>query len=457
MVETIAAISTSTMSNGGISIVRVSGADAVEIVDKIFKAKNNKKLIEAKSHTVHYGNIYNGEELIDEVLAIVMKAPNTYTRENIVEIDCHGGILVTKKVLEAVIGAGARPAEPGEFTKRAFLNGRIDLSQAEAVIDVINSRNEYALKSSVAQLDGKLSSKIREIREIILNHVAYVEAALDDPEHFELDNYVNNIENDVDNCVDIVDNLLKTADNGRIMHDGIRTVILGKTNAGKSSLMNALAKEERAIVTDIEGTTRDVLEEQINLGGLLLNLIDTAGIRKTDDYVESIGVDKAKKYAKDADLIIFVADCTRPLDHNDEEIIELIRDKKVIVLLNKSDMKAVLEPQDIKEKINCSVVNISAKNHTGLDELEKAVKNMFFDGQISFNEEIYITNIRHKNLLKEALDSLYLVKDGILSGVSEDFLTIDMMNAYEKLGLIIGEEVEDDLADQIFSKFCMGK
>lgn len=457
MVETIAAISTSTMSNGGISIVRVSGADAVEIVDKIFKAKNNKKLIEAKSHTVHYGNIYNGEELIDEVLAIVMKAPNTYTRENIVEIDCHGGILVTRKVLEAVIGAGARPAEPGEFTKRAFLNGRIDLSQAEAVIDVINSRNEYALKSSVAQLDGKLSSKIREIREIILNHVAYVEAALDDPEHFELDNYVNNIENDVDNCVDIVDNLLKTADNGRIMHDGIRTVILGKTNAGKSSLMNALAKEERAIVTDIEGTTRDVLEEQINLGGLLLNLIDTAGIRKTDDYVESIGVDKAKKYAKDADLIIFVADCTRPLDHNDEEIIELIRDKKVIVLLNKSDMKAVLEPQDIKEKINCSVVNISAKNHTGLDELEKAVKNMFFDGQISFNEEIYITNIRHKNLLKEALDSLYLVKDGILSGVSEDFLTIDMMNAYEKLGLIIGEEVEDDLADQIFSKFCMGK
>ncbi len=457
MVETIAAISTSTMSNGGISIVRVSGTDAVEIVDKIFKAKNNKKLIEAKSHTVHYGNIYNGEELIDEVLAIVMKAPNTYTRENIVEIDCHGGVLVTRKVLEAVIGAGARPAEPGEFTKRAFLNGRIDLSQAEAVIDVINSRNEYALKSSVAQLDGKLSSKIREIRDIILNHVAYVEAALDDPEHFELDNYVNNIENDVDNCVDIVDNLLKTADNGRIMHDGIRTVILGKTNAGKSSLMNALAKEERAIVTDIEGTTRDVLEEQINLGGLLLNLIDTAGIRKTDDYVESIGVDKAKKYAKDADLIIFVADCTRPLDHNDEEIIELIRDKKVIVLLNKSDMKAVLEPQDIKEKINCSVVNISAKNHTGLDELEKAVKNMFFDGQISFNEEIYITNIRHKNLLKEALDSLYLVKDGILSGVSEDFLTIDMMNAYEKLGLIIGEEVEDDLADQIFSKFCMGK
>lgn len=457
MVETIAAISTSTMSNGGISIVRVSGTDAVEIVDKIFKAKNNKKLTEAKSHTVHYGNIYNGEELIDEVLAIVMKAPNTYTRENIVEIDCHGGVLVTRKVLEAVIGAGARPAEPGEFTKRAFLNGRIDLSQAEAVIDVINSRNEYALKSSVAQLDGKLSSKIREIRDIILNHVAYVEAALDDPEHFELDNYVNKIENDVDNCVDIVDNLLKTADNGRIMHDGIRTVILGKTNAGKSSLMNALAKEERAIVTDIEGTTRDVLEEQINLGGLLLNLIDTAGIRKTDDYVESIGVDKAKKYAKDADLIIFVADCTRPLDHNDEEIIELIRDKKVIVLLNKSDMKAVLEPEDIKEKINCSVVNISAKNHTGLDELEKAVKNMFFDGQISFNEEIYITNIRHKNLLKEALDSLYLVKDGILSGVSEDFLTIDMMNAYEKLGLIIGEEVEDDLADQIFSKFCMGK
>lgn len=457
MEHTIAAIATSTMSSGGISVIRLSGEDAIKIADKIFKSVKGIKLTDVASHTVHYGHIVSNEKVIDEVLVIVMRAPNTYTREDVVEIDCHGGILVTRKVLEACIDAGASPAQPGEFTKRAFLNGRIDLSQAEAVIDVINSKNDYALKSSVNQLDGVLSRKIRNIREIIINHVAYIEAALDDPEHISLDNYVDNVKNDVDNCVNIVDNLVKNAENGRIMRDGINTVILGKTNAGKSSLLNALAKEERAIVTDIEGTTRDALEEQINIGGITLNLIDTAGIRKTEDIVENIGVEKAKKIALNADLIIYVVDGSRPLDNNDTEIIELIKEKKVIVLLNKSDIGQIVSKNDLNCLSCYDIISISAKEETGLDKLEDSIKNLFFTGNITSNEEIYITNARHKTLLKEALNSLRLVSEGINDGVSEDFLTIDLMNAYEKLGLIIGEAVEDDLADQIFSKFCMGK
>ena len=457
MEHTIAAIATSTMSSGGISVIRLSGEDAIKIADKIFKSVKGIKLTDVASHTVHYGHIVSNEKVIDEVLVIVMRAPNTYTREDVVEIDCHGGILVTRKVLEACIDAGASPAQPGEFTKRAFLNGRIDLSQAEAVIDVINSKNDYALKSSVNQLDGVLSRKIRKIREIIINHVAYIEAALDDPEHISLDNYVDNVKNDVDNCVNIVDNLVKNAENGRIMHDGINTVILGKTNAGKSSLLNALAKEERAIVTDIEGTTRDVLEEQINIGGITLNLIDTAGIRKTEDIVENIGVEKAKKIASNADLIIYVVDGSRPLDNNDTDIMELIKEKKVIVLLNKSDIGQIVSKNDLNCLSCYDIISISAKEETGLDKLEDSIKNLFFTGNITSNEEIYITNARHKSLLKEALNSLKLVSEGIDNGVSEDFLTIDLMNGYEKLGLIIGEAVEDDLADQIFSKFCMGK
>ena len=457
MEHTIAAIATSTMSSGGISVIRLSGEDAIKIADKIFKSVKGIKLTDVASHTVHYGHIVSNEKVIDEVLVIVMRAPNTYTREDVVEIDCHGGILVTRKVLEACIDAGASPAQPGEFTKRAFLNGRIDLSQAEAVIDVINSKNDYALKSSVNQLDGVLSRKIRKIREIIINHVAYIEAALDDPEHISLDNYVDNVKNDVDNCVNIVDNLVKNAENGRIMHDGINTVILGKTNAGKSSLLNALAKEERAIVTDIEGTTRDALEEQINIGGITLNLIDTAGIRKTEDIVENIGVEKAKKIALNADLIIYVVDGSRPLDNNDTEIMELIKEKKVIVLLNKSDIGQIVSKNDLNCLSCYDIISISAKEETGLDKLEDSIKNLFFTGNITSNEEIYITNARHKSLLNEALNSLRLVSEGINDGVSEDFLTIDLMNAYEKLGLIIGEAVEDDLADQIFSKFCMGK
>lgn len=457
MEHTIAAISTSTMSSGGISIVRMSGESAVDIADSIFKSVKGVKLQDVSSHTVHFGHIVSDGQVIDEVLVIVMRAPNTYTREDVVEIDCHGGLLVTRKVLSACIAAGAKPAQPGEFTKRAFLNGRIDMSQAEAVIDVINSKNDYALRSSVNQLDGVLSRKVKNIREILLNHVAYIEAALDDPEHISLDNYVDNVKNDVDNCVNIVDNLVKKAENGRIMRGGINTVILGKTNAGKSSLLNALAREDRAIVTDIEGTTRDILEEQINIGGVTLNLIDTAGIRKTDDYVENIGVGKAKQYASNADLIIYVIDGSRPLNDDDYEIINLIKGKKSIVLLNKSDMKQVVTDKDLTQLSGCDIIPVSAKEETGLDKLEEAIVRLFTLGSISNNDEVIISNERHKGLLVEALESMRLVSEAIDMGMSEDFLTIDMMNAYEKLGLIIGEAVEDDLADQIFAKFCMGK
>ena len=287
--------------------------------------------------------------------------------------------------------------------------------------------------------------------------MAFIEAALDDPEHFNIDDNVDNLKNDVNNCLNKVDKMLKTCANGRIMHDGVRTVILGKTNAGKSSLLNVLAREERAIVTDIEGTTRDTLEEMINLSGITLNLIDTAGIRKTEDVVESIGVNKAKKLAGDADLIIYVVDSSRHLDDNDYEIIDLIKGKKVLVILNKTDLNQVTGAEDIKNIIDCEVVAVSAKQETGIDELEDTIKKMFFNGDISFNEDVYITSTRHKELLGQAKESLQLVLNGIDNMISEDFLTIDLMTAYEKLGLIIGEEVEDDLADRIFSKFCMGK
>lgn len=457
MEDTIAAISTSMASSGGISIIRISGDRAIEIADSIFQSKNNIELAKADSHTIHYGKIVDHNETVDEVLLSVMRAPNTYTREDIVEINCHGGIFVTRKILNIVIEAGCRPAEAGEFTKRAFLNGRIDLSQAEAVIDVINAGNEYALKSSVNQLGGQLSEKIKEIREILLDNIAFIEAALDDPEHFDISENVDDLRKNVDNCVKKVQLLLKTFDNGRIIRDGINTVILGKTNAGKSSLLNVLAGKERAIVTEIEGTTRDILEERVNIGGITLNLIDTAGIRETDNYVESIGVKKAKQYAEDADLIIFVADASRPLDHNDYEIMEMIKNKKVLTLLNKSDMKAVTTKENIKSHLDCNIILISAKEETGIDTLENEIKDMFFDGKIQINEEIYITSIRHKNLLDEAYKSLLLVQSGFDAGVSEDFLTIDLMTAYEKLGAVIGEEIEDDLADRIFSKFCMGK
>lgn len=455
--DTIAAIATA-MTPSGIGIIRISGDDSIELIDKIYKSKSGKKLLsQCDSHTVHYGFIYDGDEKIDEVMVLIMRAPNTYTREDTIEIDCHGGVFVMKRILETVIKYGARPAEPGEFTKRAFLNGRIDLSQAESVIDVINSKNEFALKNSLSQLNGAVLDSIKHIREVLLHEIAFIESALDDPEHISLESYPQKLLLIVDNQIKSIDKLLKSSDNGRILKEGINTVIVGKPNAGKSSLLNILVGADRAIVTDIAGTTRDVLEEQINLDGITLNLVDTAGIRDTDDIVEKIGVDRAKQYADSADLIIYVIDSSTELDDNDFSIIDILKDKNAIVLLNKSDLSTITTEDIVKKYLDKPVIYISAKDRMGIDELESKISEMFLHGQVSFNDEVYITNIRHKNSLTEALNSLKLVVESINNDMPEDFYSIDLMNAYEELGLIIGEAVEDDLMQEIFSKFCMGK
>ena len=469
--DTIAAIATG-MTSSGIGIVRISGEEAVTITNKVFRMKNGKKLADMESHTIHYGHICDGDEVIDEVMVLLMRGPRSYTREDSVEIDCHGGVYVMKRILETAIKYGARPAEPGEFTKRAFLNGRIDLSQAESVIDVIHAKNEFALKSSMNQLSGSVSSAIKEIRGEILHEIAFIESALDDPEHISLEGYPEKLLQVVERASCKIEKLIATSDNGKILKEGISTVIVGKPNAGKSSLLNTLVGEERAIVTDIAGTTRDVLEEQINLGGIVLNVIDTAGIRETEDVVERIGVDKAKKYLADADLVIYVVDTSTKLDENDFEIMQLLSGRKAIILLNKSDLEPLTCAQEIKENVDniqknsenggyekndCRMISISARERTGIDELETAIKDMFFSGEVRFNDEVYITNIRHKTALQEALSGLHLVMQSIADGMPEDFYSIDLMNAYEELGSIIGEAVEDDLVNEIFSKFCMGK
>lgn len=455
--ETIAAISTS-MSNSGISIVRISGEDSINIIKKVFVPfKKDKNIESVKSHTVHYGNIVSEGKIIDEVLVLIMKAPNTYTREDVVEIDCHGGILVTRKIFEILLKNGARCAEPGEFTKRAFLSGRIDLSQAEAVSDIINAKNNLALDASISQLKGNIGEKIKELRAKIIHHIAFIEAAMDDPEHISIDNYGDDLKIDIDNILEDLNKMLSTSDNGRIISEGIKTVILGKPNAGKSSLMNTLLGEERAIVTDIAGTTRDTLEESMNLSELHLNIIDTAGIRETEDVVEKIGVERSKNIAKEADLVIYVVDSSVPMDENDKEIIRLISDKKSIVLLNKTDLECIVKSEDIKSLIDTEPIEISAKENVGLDILENRIREMFYDGMISFNDEIYITNLRHKEALISSIESLKMVIESIENGMPEDFYSIDLMSAYESLGSIIGEAVSDDLVNEIFSKFCMGK
>ena len=470
--DTIAAIATA-LSDSGIGIIRISGDDAIYIVDSIFRSPSGKRILtKVQSHTVHYGYIVDKEEnVIDEVMVVVMKAPKSYTTEDTVEINCHGGVLVVQKVLQTVLENGARIAEPGEFTKRAFLNGRIDLSRAEAVIDVIHSQNEYALSSSVSQLKGRLSDKIHKLREDILYQIAFIESALDDPEHISLDGYPEQLAVKVTYFQQEIAKLLATADNGRLIKEGISTVIVGKPNAGKSSLLNMLLGEDRAIVTEIAGTTRDALHETINLHGISLNMIDTAGIHETQDVVEKIGVERAKKYAAEADLILYVVDASEDLDEDDQEIISLLNGKKAIILLNKSDLENKITEDVLKEKLSelknhdniddikilrTSTIDPFSEN-SGMEELEETIRNMFFEGELKHNNELVVTNLRHKEALQDALHSLQLVERSIEDGMPEDFYSIDLTSAYASLGKIIGEEVDEDVVNEIFSKFCMGK
>ena len=463
---TIAAIATA-MSDSGIGIIRISGDDAISIADKIFKSKNHdKKLINVKSHTVHYGYINDDDKFLDEVIVIVMKAPHSYTTENTIEINCHGGVLMVNRILETVIKHGARLAEPGEFTKRAFLNGRIDLSKAEAVIDIIHSKNEFALQAGTAQLKGSVSNEVIDMREQILYEIAFIESALDDPEHISLDGFKERISNTAEHLVARISKLIDSSQNGKILKEGINTVILGKPNAGKSSLMNILVGEEKAIVTSIAGTTRDILEENIKLHGIGLNVIDTAGIRETEDIVEKIGVEKALKYAEKADLVIFVVDSSVTLNESDFAIMDFMKTKKSIILLNKADLITVVSEETLKKYLaqyvgqsaeNIPIIKTSTKENIGIDIFEEQIKEMFFNGEISFNDQIYITNMRHKEALEDAKKSLLMVQKSIEDDMPEDFLSIDLMSAYASLGTIIGEEVGEDLVNEIFSKFCMGK
>lgn len=457
--DTIAAVATS-LSQGGIGIVRVSGDKAIDIVNNLYVDKKGEHVFASfPSHTIHYGFIKSGEQIIDEVMVSVMKAPNSFTKEDVVEINCHGGVFVCKTILDAVLHEGARLADPGEFTKRAFLNGRIDLSEAEAVMDLISSNSELSLNNSLKHLNGKLFERIKSLRDKTIYEVAFIESALDDPEHISLEGYPDKLRETVISLKEETGRLYDTFKKGKIIKDGINTVILGKPNVGKSSLLNILTGEERAIVTEIAGTTRDTIEERVVLGDVILNLFDTAGIHDTDDYVENIGVDKAKKCAENAELVLFLIDSSDEITEEDINIFESVKDKNLIFLLNKVDKDCIISVDDIFSfaGTDVDIVSISAKEGLGIDELKNLINDKFMNGNLKSDEELLITNLRQAEELRSAGISFEHVLDSLDGGLPEDFYSIDLLSAYSALGKIIGEETDDDLVDEIFSKFCMGK
>ena len=489
--DTIAAISTA-LSDSGIGIIRVSGSEALSSVNRIFvNAKYERKLLGYKTHTIHYGYIVDYDyickyddlhanidfsegklsedvrnHILDEVMVSVMKGPHSFTKEDVVEINCHGGVMMVKKILENVIKTGVRVAEPGEFTKRAFLNGRIDLSEAEAVMDIIHSKSEFALKNSVKQLKGSLSQKIKELRSKLIYEIAYIESALDDPEHYDLTEYPEELRKKVLFIQDDIAKLIDSFENGKVWSEGINTVIVGKPNAGKSSLLNAIVGTDRAIVTDIPGTTRDTIEENVMFHGINLHMIDTAGIRNTEDTVEKIGVQKSIDHIEDADLVLYVVDSSVPLSEEDMDIMNLVKNRKCIVLLNKNDLEQIVSENVIREMFssidanafeNVHIISSSTMKENGMESFSKLLSDLFINGYVKMNDEVVITNIRHKEALMASEESLQKVLESIDMCMPEDFFSIDLMSAYSSLGYIIGEEVGDDLVQEIFTKFCMGK
>lgn len=455
--DTIAGVATP-MGEGGIAVIRVSGDDALTIVDKIYRGKNQLSTVD--SHTIHYGALIDPSvnEQVEEVLVSVMRAPRTFTREDVVEINCHGGLISVEKVLDLVLEHGARLAEPGEFTKRAFLNGRIDLSQAEAVIDLIRAKTDKALKVALSQVEGKLSKLIKGLRQELIEAMAHIEVTLDYPEH-DVEEFTQNFL--LGKCEDVkqqVARLLQTAKQGKILREGLSTAIIGKPNVGKSSLLNSFVQEDKAIVTEIAGTTRDVIEEYVNVRGVPLRLIDTAGIRETDDIVEKIGVEKSRQLLQQVDLVLLMVNYNEFLHDDDLAIFEASKGLQVIIIINKTDLPQKLELDKVKEAFpDAPLVLTSVKEEKGIDQLEQAIAHLFFTGRVQQEDMTYVSNARHINLLRQAEQAMEDAIDGIHQQMPVDMVQIDIKKAWELLGEVIGESVGEDLIDQIFSQFCLGK
>ena len=454
--DTITAISTA-IGEGAIGIVRISGPDSYSILNDIFRPHKNN-ILELENRKMYYGHIMDDEKIIDEVMVVKIPSSGSYTMENVVEINCHGGIMPIKEILSLILSRGARLAEKGEFTKRAFLNGRIDLAQAESVMDLISAKTSKGFDIAMNQLKGYLSNKVSDLRNDLIKMMAEIEVSIDYPEEDIEEITYNTIKNILSNTLTKIEELLEKSKSGRIIREGLKTVIIGKPNVGKSSLMNALLKDSRAIVTDIPGTTRDIIEEYLNISGIPIKLIDTAGIRDTEDVVEKIGVEKSKSYFNEADLIIFVLDASEPLSDEDYEIIELIKDKHCVILINKTDLISKIEEDYINKNLNDKIIiKTSIQNDIGIEKLEEEIKNMVYGNSLKTSNEEFISNTRHINLLKDALKNVKDALNATKNGMPYDFIEVDIKNAIILLGNITGESVEEDLLDTIFSNFCLGK